>query len=176
MPRGGRHNILSVSAKKLKTKRIKGCLLLGLSIRQAVGLLTIHGRGYSIWSVQKEYKSISLVSFKPKTFKIKMAGLYDNNLQGYMEFFLRKKLHPKFSIKDLVQECNLAIITQKNLKQQLESYIKSNKVPSGRDLSLLKAVLYRQRLKFIEKETRHPTEQLNIEVCDIHSKGNDYDD
>jgi len=130
-------------------------------------LLSLHGRGYSIYNVQKTYK---LISFRAKTFKAKPAGIFDCNLQGYMELFLRKKLHGKFCVKDLLQECNLAIITQPNLRHQLLKFIESNTIPTGRDLSLLKAVLYRQRLKFVEKETRHPVQSLNMEVCDIHNR------
>jgi len=74
---------------------------MGFSIRQAAAMLALHGRGYSIYEVQKAYK---LMSFKPKTFKVKPVGIYDHNLQGYMEFFLRKKLHGKFNAKDLLQE------------------------------------------------------------------------
>jgi len=63
--------------------------------------------------------------------------------------------------EDIAQECNLAIIQSEKLSAQLKTYLESNIVPEGKDLSLLKAILFRQRLKFIEKETRHTVVSLD---------------
>jgi len=74
-----------------------------------------------------------------------------------MLFFIKKKLSDALLplAEDIRSETMLAILTQANLKLQLAAYIKTNEIPKGRDLSLLKAVMYRQRLKFIWKENRH---------------------
>jgi|GEM_PF-7036690 len=112
-------------------------------------------------------------SLKEKRGGRRKPGPYDNDLQAYMAFFLKKKLHKKFDVRDLLQECNMAIWTQPNLARQLSKYLKTNEVPEGKDLSLLKAVLYRQRLKYIEKETRHPVERLEID--NITEEEDDYD-
>jgi len=174
MPRGGARNFLNKEHKALKHSRVKACLAIGLSIRQAASLLSLHGRGYSIYFVHQAYK---LLSFKTKPVAVKKVGVFDNDLQGYMKFFLMKKLHAKFNVNDLIQDCCLAIATQGNLRRQLLKFLQKNTMPKGKDLSLLKAVLYRQRLKFIEKETRHPMSRLNFDVCDIHnSPMEDYDD
>lgn len=85
------------------------------------------------------------------------------NLQQYIRVFLKKKLHKKFDVDDLAQECNLAILQSEKLSAQLRHYLESNTIPKGMDLSLLKAILYRQRLKYIEKETRYPVERLMFE-------------
>jgi hypothetical protein len=74
-----------------------------------------------------------------------------------MLFFIKKKLSDALMplAEDIRSETMLAILTQANLKIQLSAYVKANEIPKGRDLSLLKAVMYRQRLKFIWKENRH---------------------
>jgi hypothetical protein len=84
------------------------------------------------------------------------------DLLEYIRIFLKKKLHSRFNVDDVRGECILAILSQENLNQQLRRYFETNEVPTGKDLSLLKAVLYRQRLKFIEKETRHPIARLHF--------------
>jgi len=164
---------------------------MGLSVRKASSLLELHGRGYgieSVWLMYRQFAPKAIIapimplrvdkiieSLKPNTPKIRRnrrVGPYDNNLQLYMKIFLKRKLHPRFNADDILQECNLAIWTQPNLKKQLASFLKTNIVPKGRDLSLLKAVLYRQRLKFIEKETRYPIERL---MCN-HPTEDEYDD
>jgi len=74
-----------------------------------------------------------------------------------MRYFIAQKLKDSLMhlCEDIAQECNLAIIQSEKLSAQLKTYLESNTVPGGKDLSLLKAILYRQRLKFIEKETRY---------------------
>jgi hypothetical protein len=90
------------------------------------------------------------------------SGRFDSNLYAYMLFFIQKKLSSTLMdlAEDIRSEAALAMLTQPNLSAQLRRYIESNEMPRGRDLSLLKAVLYRQRLKFIKQHMRHPTERL----------------
>jgi hypothetical protein len=84
-------------------------------------------------------------------------------LQGYMRYFIAQKLKNSLLhlCEDIAQESNLAIIQSEKLFAQLGTYLKSNTVPGGKDLSLLKAILFRQRLKFIEKETRYTVVSLD---------------
>lgn len=74
--------------------------------------------------------------------------------------------------EDIANETNLAILLSDKLSAQLKPYLESNTVPKGKDLSLLKAVLYRQRLKWIEKETRYSVERLQFEECLTKNYGN----
>jgi hypothetical protein len=97
--------------------------------------------------------------------KPKARGHFDGDLQGYMLFFIKKQLSSALTVyaEDIRSETVLAILTQENLRRQLLKYLEPNEIPKGKDLSLLKAVLFRQRLKLIEKETRHHVERLKSE-------------
>jgi hypothetical protein len=171
MPRGGAHHILSPIQRDIKQSRIEDCFKKHLSIRQASSLLKIHGRGYSIWTVCESYKLFALkpntpiienmgLCLKPNTeFSVaihsKKHGVYDDNLLGYMQYFISVGLRNdlKWLAEDIRGECILSILTQNNLKH-LGSYMQTNTMPRGQDLSLLKAIMFRQRLKYVEKETR----------------------
>jgi len=98
-----------------------------------------------------------------------MKGRFDGDLQGYMLYFIKQKLCDSLLkyAEDIRTEVNIAILEEKvyskrqdkvipnKLNSQLGNYFIRNEIPKGRDLSLLKAVMYRQRLKFIELETRY---------------------
>lgn len=90
---------------------------------------------------------------------------FDGDLQGYMLYFIRQKLRYDLLhlAQDIRSETVLAITMQPNLRKQLYEYLQTNAIPAGKDLSLLKAVMFRQRLRLIEKETRHPTSRLMYE-------------
>jgi hypothetical protein len=90
------------------------------------------------------------------------SGRFDGNLYAYMLFFIQRKLSSALMdlAEDIRSEAALAMLTQPNLNAQLRRYIEKNEIPRGRDLSLLKAVLYRQRLKYIKHHGRHAALRL----------------
>jgi len=88
-----------------------------------------------------------------------MKRAFDGDLLGYMLYFIRKKLRKDllWLAIDIRGETLLAISLQPNLRNQLYPYMERNEIPKGRDLMLLRSVMYNQRLKwlYIEKRMRH---------------------
>jgi len=76
------------------------------------------------------------------------------DLLKYCRYFIKQKLHDSYSLDDCVSEAICEIMTKPKLSLQLRQYFVTNTIPKGKDLSFLKAILYRQRLKFIKKEKR----------------------
>jgi hypothetical protein len=187
MPRGGAHHILSPIQRDIKYNRIEDCFKQHLTLRQAVKHLEPFGRGYGMISIQKVYKVFVLKVNTPTIENIgvclkvntessivihsKKHGVYDDNLQGYMLYFINVGLRNdlKWLAEDIRSECVLSILTQDNLKH-LGQYMQTNQMPRGRDLSLLKAVMFRQRLKYVEKETR----RVMISYVEEYQEGEDY--
>jgi hypothetical protein len=75
------------------------------------------------------------------------------NLHQYIMAFIRKGLSADYSAEDIRSEVYLFMVGN----AQLRKYAVSNAVPSGRDLSFLKAVIFRTRLREIKKQNRQET-------------------
>jgi len=93
------------------------------------------------------------------------------NLQQYIQYYVAKKLNTRlYSVEDLVQEVNLFLCTN----EQLRPYLEENIIPVGRDLSFLKAVMSRQKMKFINytNERRFGSRKANtmkvMELIQLH--------
>ena len=78
-------------------------------------------------------------------------------LNSYITAYAKFKLNINYySLSDLVSEIYCTILINEKLAKQLKPYILSNSIPpKGKDLSLLKAVIVRTRLRFINKENTH---------------------
>jgi hypothetical protein len=85
------------------------------------------------------------------------------NLDQYIEFFIRKKLSASHDAKDIKQEVYLVMLE----KAQLRGYALSNAIPKGKDLSFLKAVIFRTRLKQIKKDNRFATGNRDLSLAQL---------
>jgi len=85
----------------------------------------------------------------PKTYKKNEASLMQ-----YVLYFIKQQLSPDFSAEDIMQEVFLTILENEKIRNQLGKYLETNTMPTGKDLSFLKAIIFRTRLRIIYAENK----------------------
>lgn len=80
------------------------------------------------------------------------------DLIAYVKLFIRKHLNDNYySVDDVASDVFCSILCEDKLSSQLREFVEKNEIPGGRNLSLLKAIIVRTKLKYINKENVHLT-------------------
>jgi len=89
-------------------------------------------------------------------------------LSAYLRYYIRNRLNNSiYSAEDIVNDVYCAILTSRNLSFQLRAYLEADVIPpKGEKLSLLKAVIIRTKLKYINKANVHITGKRKGNVMD----------
>jgi len=77
-----------------------------------------------------------------------------NKLTEYVRLLIAKYLNESwgYDIDDCTQDCLLALWTHKS--GTFIDYLKTNTIPEGKHLSLLKSIVHNQKLVYLKKEDK----------------------